>query len=78
MPYRCSRTHALLPQSLGVKLHMLPLVYLGYGVIGGVGLGFGMTHTQDALNTQDPHPPHALDSLHTRDLRQPDSQEHNG
>src|ERR1700712_476701 len=25
----------------GVSLHMLPLVYLGYGVVGGVGLGLG-------------------------------------
>jgi MFS family permease len=27
--------------SAGVSLHLLPLVYLGYGVVGGVGLGLG-------------------------------------
>jgi MFS family permease len=27
--------------ALGVKLHSLPLIYLGYGVIGGIGLGIG-------------------------------------
>lgn len=27
--------------SLGVALHCLPLVYLGYGVLGGIGLGLG-------------------------------------
>jgi MFS family permease len=27
--------------ALGVKLHQLPLVYLGYGVVGGIGLGLG-------------------------------------
>src|SRR5262249_10951617 len=27
--------------ALGIWLHQLPLLYLGYGVIGGIGLGFG-------------------------------------
>ncbi len=27
--------------ALGVSLHLLPLVYLGYGVVGGIGLGLG-------------------------------------
>ena len=27
--------------ALGVGLHLLPLVYLGYGVLGGIGLGIG-------------------------------------
>jgi len=27
--------------SAGVSLHLLPLVYLGYGVVGGIGLGLG-------------------------------------
>jgi MFS family permease len=27
--------------SLGIKLHQLPLIYLGYGVVGGIGLGLG-------------------------------------
>lgn len=27
--------------SFGVTLHLLPLVYLGYGVVGGIGLGLG-------------------------------------
>ena len=27
--------------ALGIKLHQLPLVYLGYGVVGGIGLGLG-------------------------------------
>ena len=27
--------------SLGVKLHLLPLIILGYGVLGGIGLGLG-------------------------------------
>jgi MFS family permease len=31
----------LLVASLGVRLHLLWLVYLGYGVIGGIGLGLG-------------------------------------
>jgi MFS family permease len=27
--------------AMGVKLHLLPLIYLGYGVVGGIGLGLG-------------------------------------
>jgi MFS family permease len=27
--------------ALGIKLHQLPLIYLGYGVVGGIGLGLG-------------------------------------
>jgi MFS family permease len=27
--------------ALGVSMHLLPLVYLGYGVVGGIGLGLG-------------------------------------
>jgi MFS family permease len=27
--------------AMGIKLHQLPLVYLGYGVVGGIGLGLG-------------------------------------
>ena len=43
---RCSRRRAVSPpgsssRRVGVSLHMIWLVYLGYGVLGGIGLGLG-------------------------------------
>src|SRR4051812_30235830 len=37
----CCFCGGLLLSSLGVSLHSLPLLYLGYGVVGGIGLGLG-------------------------------------
>jgi len=37
----CCFCGGLLTASLGARLHSLPLLYLGYGVLGGVGLGLG-------------------------------------
>jgi MFS family permease len=37
----CCFAGGLVLASIGVGLHALPLVYLGYGVLGGIGLGLG-------------------------------------
>jgi hypothetical protein len=37
----CTRGGGLMVTSLGCHLHALPLLYLGYGVLGGMGWGFG-------------------------------------
>ena len=37
----CCFCGGLLLASLAVKIHSLPLLYLGYGVVGGIGLGLG-------------------------------------
>lgn len=40
--------------ALGIHLHMLPLVYLGYGVLGGLGLGLAYTPPIQTLITWFP------------------------
>eukprot|EP01042_Synura_sphagnicola_P007443 gene7443-9534_t len=35
--------------SLGIHLHSLPLLYLGYGVLGGIGVGLSYTPPLQAL-----------------------------
>src|SRR3546814_4754936 len=47
-PPRSTRTYTLFPYTtlfrssyFGIKIHNLALIYLGYGVLGGIGLGIG-------------------------------------
>jgi len=53
----CCFSGGFLVAALGVKLHSILLVYLGYGVLGGVGLGLGYVSPVKTLITWFPDRP---------------------